>query len=86
MSVFCWWFGCKPGKLSRHYYSDGSGCDDYYNCVRCGNEVDYGDLVGDTRHARFVAALKYWLFRRWFPEKCCDCGKRYGDHKGCLPF
>lgn len=69
----CWWFGCK---------ADGVDLP----CERCGEPVDYGDLVGDTRHRWFVAWLSYWLFRRWWPERCRDCGKRFGEHKDCLPF
>ena len=81
----CWWFGCKP--MDTGY----SGYKAYQNpeqqqCERCGGGVDYSDLVGDTRHNRFAATAKYWLFRKWFPTRCFDCGKRYGNHKDCLPF
>jgi len=33
-------------------------------------------------------AGKYWLWRKWWPAKCDDCGKRYGRHDGCddIPF
>ena len=86
--MWCWWFGCVPGDLARHYYSDGSGCDDFYHCKRCGNEVDYGDLVGDTRHNRFKENMNYYLFRKWFPAKCPDCGRRYGHDESIdhIPF
>jgi hypothetical protein len=35
---------------------------------------------------RQKAWLRYWLFRRWWPEPCRDCGKRFGHHDDCLPF
>jgi len=32
--------------------------------------------------------VRYWLFRRWWPEKCHECGKRFGTHSECdgIPF
>ena len=74
MKILCWWFGCKP---QSEHAPDWSAPP----CRRCGGWVDYADLVGDTRHER----LKAWLFG-WWPRKCKDCGKRFGNHDDCLPF
>ena len=81
MNIKCWWFGCQPGKSQQIDYNDY-----VIYCKRCGYEADYSDLVGDTRHNRFKTWFKYWVYRKWFPAKCIDCGKRYGSHKHCLPF
>ena len=81
--LVCWWFGCRPDAAYP------SKCPDGYvvPCTRCGAEdIDYGILAGDTRHNRAVECLQHWLFRRWFPVRCNDCGRRYGPHDGCLPF
>lgn len=77
MKLRCWWFGC------RGYNPD---YDDL--CGRCGQEIPYHDLVGDTRHEYFKFLLKYWFYRKWIPEKCKDCNKRYGRHTDCdeIPF
>lgn len=79
----CWWFGCEPDydhpcELSPNYV---------VRCQRCGaSDTNYADRVGDTRHNRLMAWLGYWGFRRWWPERCKDCGNRFGDHDECLPF
>jgi len=78
MGIHCWYFGCKPHDSSQNY--------NFIPCKRCGHEVSYGDLVGDTRHEKVKAFIKYYLYRKWIPEKCGECGKRYGKHFGCIPF
>jgi len=81
MNILCWWFGCTPGKLK--YISN----NDYIRyCKKCGNESDYHDLIGESKHRIFMKFVIFWGYRKWFPEKCEYCGKRYGDHKKCLPF
>lgn len=81
----CWWFGCAPDydhpcELAPNYVVP---------CVRCGaHETSYADRVGDTRHNRAKAWARYWLWRKWWPAKCSDCGGRWQhdatrDH---LPF
>lgn len=82
--IICWWFGCRPDY-------DGPVCGYNYGsavpCSRCGShDTSYADRVGETRHAAMVESIKYWGLRKWVPEKCPDCGKRYGDHGDCLPF
>ena len=79
----CWWFGCEPHPQEYCHRSD-----DWRTCIHCGQEVLYGDLVGDTRHNRAKKWARYWLWRKWWPEKCSDCGGRWAhdntrDH---LPF
>lgn len=79
--IRCWWFGCKEEDPEDMLAPPG-----YKDCVRCGECVEYGDLVGDTRHNRVKGLLRYWLWRHWVPEPCIECGKRFGDHTNCLPF
>jgi len=68
----CWWFGCDPS--GEHHYDYGH--EEYrQHCGRCGClDVDYADLIGDTRHRRFVR----WITApvRWLrpTPKCKDCG------------
>ena len=53
--ALCWWFGCDP-DYPLAVYGEGVPCK---RCECC--DVPYGDLVGDTRHRRFVESLKYWV-------------------------
>ena len=77
-TIRCFWFGCAPDE------PNGYGV---VPCKRCDNhDVNYSDMVNDTRHERTKSRCKYWLFRRWIPAKCPDCNKRYGRHDTCLPF
>lgn len=83
--VTCWWFGCEPDmEAIEHSY--------HYECVpcsRCGApDVSYADQVGDTRHHRAKEWARWWLWRRWLPAKCHDCGNRFGNHDQCddVPF
>ena len=77
----CWWFGCVPDDARTDFRFGVTPC------ARCdASDIDYGDLCGDTRHARAVRRLRYWGWRMWFPTRCRDCGKRYGKHEHCLPF
>lgn len=69
MSLYCWWFGCE-----RH--PDDWSPPDASSCFRCGGYVEYSDMVGDTRHHRFMGRLRsirHFFFRR----KCPDCGRRF---------
>jgi hypothetical protein len=75
----CWWFGCEG-------HPQDPSPPEYLECIRCAKIVPYGDMVGDTRHNRFKEFFNYWFYRKWIPSKCCDCGKRYGDHSDCIPF
>ncbi len=74
----CWWFGCDPDHKNA-----ACGTDEYtYGwltpCKRCClTDVSYDDLVGDTRHNRFKKWFNFYLYRKWWPEKCADCGHRY---------
>jgi len=79
MNIKCWWFGCEP-------HPQDPAPPEYITCDRCGENVGYGDLVGDTRHNRFKSWCNYYLFRKWIPEKCKSCEKRYGNHDNCIPF
>jgi len=77
--LLCWWFGCREDD--QDYASP-----EHVLCVRCQHPVSYGDMVGDTRHRAVADFFRYWFFRKWVPEKCTDCGKRFGKHEKCLPF
>lgn len=77
----CWWLGCEQ-------HPHDSAPPEYATCIHCGECVPYGDMVGDTRHNRAKAWARYWLWRKWWPAKCSDCGGRWQhdatrDH---LPF
>ncbi len=72
----CWWFGHRPKWTAT-----------VVPCERCGvADIPYYELVEIPRSTRTQRAFTYWAFRRWFPKKCRECGKRYGDHDSCLPF
>lgn len=71
--IICWWHGHRPD------YKRSAWNGDYYPvpCSRCGaSDTSYSDQVGDTRHNRTKEWVHYWLFRRWIPAKCQDCGRR----------
>ena len=89
MQAICWWFGCDPDHDKCATWRDEHDFGVTIPCKRCGAlDVKYADLVGNTRHNRVKSWLYWWLFRRWFPKKCHDCGKRFGDHCDCdnIPF
>lgn len=82
---FCWWFGCDPD------YAHCCELDPSYvvACKRCdAPDTSLEDRIGEDRHSRLVGALRYWLWRKWVPSKCSDCGRRFGKHQSCneLPF
>lgn len=77
-SILCWWFGCKPNP-------DDLAQPEYVKCVRCGEFVLYEHLCGLTRHQAFCGWANYWLFRKWWPEKC-EHGRRFGCRDEHLPF
>ena len=79
----CWWLGCEPHPQEQ-YHRD----DNMLRCVHCGEEVSYGDLVGDTRQNRAREWAHYWLWRKWWPARCECCGGRWmhDETKDHLPF
>lgn len=83
--ALCWWFGCLPRWT---HIDDGYDID---ICDRCGIEgienMQLDMSYWDSRHQRFFSFMRYWFFRKWWPRKCEDCGKRFGDcSDDCLPF
>ncbi|MFQ6333225.1 hypothetical protein [Methylophilus sp. 3sh_L] len=83
LKMRCWLFGCEAHP-QEYCHSD----DHLFTCIHCGEEASYSDMVGDTRINRFKSWINYWLFRKWWPVKCSDCGHRFGcdesvDH---VPF
>lgn len=85
----CWWFGCDPDYGNAMSYVAEDGCSCHTPCKRCDNHhVDYSDMVGDTRHNRFKDAINYWMFRKWWPKKCSNCGHRFrhNDNIDHIPF
>lgn len=77
----CWWYG-------HEQHPQDPTPPDEATCMHCGDYVPYGDMVGDTRHNRTMDWLRYWMWRRWLPEKCPACGARYGHRGNCdgIPF
>ena len=75
----CWWFGCE-------LHPQDSAPPEYAECQHCGMLIDYESMAGITRYSAAKDFFSYWLFRKWWPRKCGDCGKRFGDHSRCIPF
>ena len=84
--LWCWWFGCAP------YYEAMDHGSEAVPCERCGAwDTTYSDRVGDTRHARFVEAVRLTWWRavgRWIPSRCPACGERFKCKSDCdgIPF
>jgi len=63
--IICWWFGCDPDYSRGH-----GGANFIVPCRRCGAfDTMYCDRVGDTRHARMMASVRYWAWTRWFGNR-----------------
>jgi hypothetical protein len=81
--LICWWFGCEPDYLAWRYQMPVTPC------TRCGApDCDYSDMVGFTRHYRFMrffGACRYWLLFGWVPRRCKGCDK-YPSKCDCPPF
>jgi hypothetical protein len=85
--LICWWFGCEPDYEAVYYDTNREGWSEAVPCKRCdAPDTSYADRVGDTRHNRLKQWLHSWLFRRWCPAKCGDCGKRRSECRDCIPF
>lgn len=88
----CWWLGCNPDySHAMPRYDDDNDYGHSYTlttpCKRCKKpDISYENLCGDSRKRKFEAFVIYWLYRKWWPRKCHDCKKRFGNHEGCLPF
>ena len=78
MNLYCWWFGHDPE------YTGSS----HTLCKRCDLwDIDYQELVTGSRSYKTKQFFIYWLYRRWWPEKCKSCGKRKGcGENDCIPF
>ncbi len=80
--IRCWWLGHEKHQQDPTQYEDAT-------CMHCGEQLayaSYSDMVGDTLHNRFfgwLGWLRWSMFRRWFPRKCQECGKRYGHADDC---
>jgi len=79
MKLRCKWFGCEQHE------QDWAPVE-YATCYHCGESLNYEHMAGITRWNDVKDWLSYWLFRKWWPTKCMDCGKRFGHHDGCIPF
>ncbi len=77
----CWLLGCEP-------HPQDPAPPEHITCDHCGDLMSYGQLCGAEVGFYYKAKdwCHYWLYRKWLPEKCLSCGKRYGDHSGCIPF
>lgn len=76
MNIKCWWHGHETANHSDHF----DGVKFIWVCRRCGAELNYADATNDTfwpRKARVKRFIGYWLLRKWWPEKCADCGERF---------
>ncbi len=79
MRFSCWLFGCKEHPMDPAPI-------EHLTCQRCGELMTYEGFAGISRWSDFKSNLYWHGFRKWFPERCSSCGKRYGDHYDCLPF
>ena len=86
--LHCWWFGHEPDYSSQVFDDDPDDYGWHVPCNRCGLwDIEYYELVTGSRSYKVKQFFKYWLFRRWCPEKCKTCKKRYGcDEDNCIPF
>lgn len=75
MRIYCWWFGCKP-------HPQDPAPPEHITCFRCSELVPYSDLVGDTRHQRFIDGAKSLWYRltKWWPRYCLICKSRRCDN------
>ena len=76
--------------------------DTYYSiacphdwCVQCGPhfESECHSVKMIQEWEAYERKVNSWWYRlseymksRFWPDKCFDCGKRFGRHDGCLPF
>lgn len=77
----CWWLG-------HEQHPQDSTPPDQATCMHCGEYVPYRDMVGYTRHARLMSALRYWFWCHWAPVRCIACGGLFRHRPDCdgLPF
>lgn len=82
--LLCWWFGHRPDMESVQDAYDYSTVP----CDRCGQDLSYDDMVGQSRHERAKDWLGYWAWRRWVPGPCPACGGRFKCKENCdgIPF
>lgn len=84
-ALICWYFG---HKVDSHAFGHDGDCYLWF-CHRCGKEdIDFYEAAGPRRYDNTLFFLRYWLFRKWFPAKCMDCGRRYkcNDSVEHIPF
>lgn len=47
-------------------------------CQNCGiHDIDYIDLVSPSKINRIKQFIIFWMFRKWIPKRCSDCGLRF---------
>lgn len=79
----CWWLGHITGDGATYY----DGYCFIWVCKRCEKELGYCDH-SDPVCVVVGQFFLYWLFRKWLPTKCIDCGRRYkcDETKDHIPF
>ena len=85
--LHCWWFGHEPDYSSQVFDGDPDAYGWHTPCKRCGLwDIEYHELVTGSRSYKVKQFFIYWLYRRWWPEPCKDCGHRFCRHDDCIPF
>lgn len=85
--LICWWQGCLPDYDAVLFDTARDCWTEALPCKRCGaSDMTYADRVGDTRSKRVAGWLCYWLWQRWRPAACPECGQRGGKPCNCPPF
>ena len=83
----CWWFGHEPVFDYSEIDHDEHGYYQHVPCDRCGLwDIDQHGLYAGSKSFKVKQFFVFWFYRRWWPEACKDCGKRFGGHCGCVPF
>ena len=84
------------------WYEDREDQEEFYGaccphewCINATEHFEsecYSQDMIDTWEA-YERKINSWWYRichylksRFWPDKCFDCGKRFGRHDGCLPF
>ena len=78
MNIRCWWDGHEPDYSSQAFDGDPNDYGWHTPCKRCGLwDIEYHELVEDTRKQKLINWCRFWFFRKWWPIKCGICGRRW---------
>jgi len=85
--LHCWFFGHVPDDKNTVFDTDEYTYGWHMMCKRCGIlDIEQHELMTGSRSYKVKQFVIFWLYRRWCPEPCKDCGSRFGKHDNCIPF